>query len=409
MKLGLEHMTHLLNRLNHPEQRFPAVQIAGTNGKGSTAAIFESILRAAGYKTGLYTSPHLIDMRERIRISGKFISQPEMIHLIDSLHDHFETSKSSFFECLTASAYQHFADNQIDIAVLETGLGGRLDATTLNRSILTMITEIGLDHTHILGYNAKTIAEEKAGILKPEIPCVIGRQSESIRRFFVDFTERHNVPVTFLNEAAKVHDIHCSAQGSQFSLQTPSGFYKKLHLSLLGAHQIDNAVQAVLAAEKLNEKAWHIPETAIRNGLRNVFWPARIQIIRKNPTAVLDSAHNPLGMRRLAQSIKSLFQYNRLILVFGVLKDKQYNRMISIIAPLAAQVILTRPLGDRALEPSEIRNHEAFSGKPVEVIPDIGEAWERALRLADRKDLICGAGSIYFIGEILKLFQSEWM
>lgn len=408
MKLGLDHITQLLNYLDHPEQQFPAVHIAGTNGKGSTAAILESILREAGYKTGLYTSPHLIDIRERIRINGQFISKKEMIDLIGALQIHFEASQASFFECLTASAYRYFADHQIDIAVLETGLGGRLDATTLNRSILTLITEIGLDHTHILGRRTEIIAGEKAGILKSGIPCIVGRQSESVIHFFSDFCIKNSIPVTFLNQDAQIRDIQCSSQGSVFSLKTDSVFYQQLRLSLLGAHQIDNAAQAVLAVEKLKQAGWQVPEKAIRSGLQNAFWPARIQQIHENPTAILDSAHNPLGMQRLVESIQSLFRYDHLILVFGVLKDKQYDEMISIIAPLAGKIVLTRPLGDRALDPSEIQHHQAFSGKPLEVIPDISAAWDRAFQLAGRHDLICGAGSIYFVGEILKSIQTEW-
>ena len=403
MKLGLEHIQALLMAIGHPEHNFLSIHIAGTNGKGSTAAILESILREAGYKTGLYTSPHLIDMRERIQIRGQYISKSDVISIVNKLQPHFETTSASFFECLTAMAFEHFSKNQIDIAVLETGLGGRLDATNTVTPILTIITPIGLDHTRILGTNILSVAYEKAGILKKNISCILGRQNPGVRQFYTDFGEEHQIPMQICQEDMKVTGIEATEKGSQFNLLTPQKQYKNLYLSLLGRHQIDNALSAIRACELLNEKGWDISENSIRKGLKKVTWPARLQLIQTKPKILLDSAHNPLGIKKLVHSLKTIFQYNRLILVFGILQDKDYPIIIKTIAPLADQIILTRPLSDRSLDPNELLKFKFLLEKHSLVIPDIEHAWNKAFQIAKTTDCICCVGSIYFIGELFRI------
>lgn len=407
MKLGLENVHHLLGRLDHPERRFPSIHIAGTNGKGSTAALLESILREAGVKTGIYTSPHLIDMRERIKIRGRSISQKDVVEILERIMPHIEATGASFFEILTAMAFLYFTEKDVDIAVLETGLGGRLDATNLVVPQLTIITEIGLEHTRILGKNLQSISREKAGILKTGIPCLAGTKNSKVKKFFTEFTHQSKVPLIFSHESVKISRVRLSEHGSHFDAHTGSTSYRDLSLKLLGNHQVDNSALALLAVEELRKQGWLIPEKAVRRGLEKVDWPARLQMLQEKPKMLLDSAHNPLGMRTLVKALKTLFDYDRLILVFGVLKDKDYRSMTAQIMPLADKVILTKPLSDRALEPERLLRLSATRGKPTEVIPSIEDAWMKAVRLARNEDLVCAAGSIYFVGEVLRLWENK--
>jgi dihydrofolate synthase/folylpolyglutamate synthase len=406
MKLGLDQIRALMGRLNHPEQNFPSIHIAGTNGKGSTAAILESILRAAGYRTGLYTSPHLVDMRERILVRGRSLSEKEATEMIRFLKPHSDATNASFFEILTALAFLYFTKNTIDVAVLETGLGGRLDATNVIRPILTVLTEIGMDHTNILGKNLRTIAGEKAGILKPGILCISGTKKRAVRDTLIRIAGEKGVPIRFLKEAVHIKNISLTEDGSWFDYRSDRSQYDQLHLNLLGSHQVENGALALMAVDALREAGWSISGKAIRQGLESVVWKARLQVLQKHPTLLLDSAHNPLGIDSLVRALTSIFKYDRLILVFGVLKDKAYRIMVQKIVPLADEIILTKPLGDRALDPERLSRLSIFNGKSVQVIPDILDAWEKAVQMAGRNDLVCGCGSIFFVGEVLRMWEN---
>ena len=403
MKLGLENIRNLLKRLNHPERTFPTVHVAGTNGKGSTAAILESILRAAGNKTGLYTSPHLIDMRERIRINGRKISKKEVLERILSIQSEIEATGVSFFEILTALAFLHFARNNSDIAVLETGLGGRLDATNTVSPLLTLITEIGLEHTRILGRNLESIAGEKAGILKPGVTCLCGTHRKKVMAFFSQYASENGVPLHFVRDTTRIRRICLSENGSQFDCDTGERQYKGLRLNLLGSHQVDNAAMAISAVDALEKGGWSVSESAVRHGLAHVEWPGRLQLLHGTPRLLVDAAHNPLGVRSLIKALRTIFEYDRLILVFGVLADKNYRYMICRLAPLAHRIILTRPLSHRALDPEKLSRLKCLERHKPEPIPEINEAMGRAMQLAGTNDLVCAAGSIYLIGEVLRL------
>ncbi len=403
MKLGLDQIQNLLERLGHPERRFHSIHIAGTNGKGSTAAILESILREAGYKTGLYTSPHLIDMRERIKISGKPIDEKKVAEILETLIPHVETTGASFFETLTAMAFLYFAEEKVDVAVLETGLGGRLDATNVVVPLLTIITEIGLDHTRILGKNLKSITYEKAGILKPGVACIVGAGNQKVRRYLAELAAERNVPLIFSREAVKLSRIKLSEDGNRFDATVENNTYRDLTLKLLGQYQIENSILALLTVEELKSQGWTISDKSVRQGMEKVVWRGRLELLQRNPKLLVDSAHNPMGISNLVRAVKTIFQYEKLILVFGVLEDKDYRKMFQKIAPLAEKIVLTKPLSDRALEPEKLLDmYPEWSGK-IEVIPDIKTAWKRAVSSAKRNDMVCGAGSIYFIGEVLRL------
>ena len=407
MKLGLENVRMLLKRIGNPERSFPSVHVAGTNGKGSTVAILESVLRTAGYKTGRFTSPHLIDMRERIQISGKEITEHEVVECIQFLKPHIEVTHATFFEVLTAMAFRHFSMQNVDIAILETGLGGRLDATNLVTPQLTIITEIGRDHTKILGKSIEAIAREKAGMLKPGIPCVCGATRQIARDFFRTFASEQHIPLTLARESTRVSDIRLSEAGTDFNCRTERFFYKDLHCNLLGRHQVDNAILAILATEELDRQGFAVPERAIQKGLENVSWPARLDLLQEKPKILLDSAHNPMGASRLVDALKNIFDYKRLILLFGVLRDKDYRSMMNRLAPLADRLVLTQPLSHRALEPERLMRLQSVQSTSVEAIPDITKAWNRAISFARENDLVCAAGSIYLVGDLLRLWKNS--
>lgn len=403
IKLGLETMKCLLDRIGHPERNFASIHIAGTNGKGSTAAMLESILRSAGYRTGLYTSPHLIDMRERIQVNGMPIPKEEVISCMNRLYPEIQSTGASYFESLTALAFYYFAQEKVDVAVLETGLGGRLDATNVVLPELTLITEIGHEHTQILGTRLEQIAREKAGILKPGVPCIVGTRKLKGRKVFSEIAHSKNISLDFSQDQVKIRHFQVNECNSHFEAFTPQRGYFDLTLRLLGFHQLENVKLVLLAVDRLCQKGWSIPEKAIRQGLGSVQWRGRLEVLQKNPTVLVDCAHNPLGAQVLAQALRTLFQYRHLILVFGVLEDKNYRKMLHYLTPLAYRIILTRPASERARDPEEIRAKSFSISSHVQVFQEIPKAWECALALAENEDLVCGTGSIYLVGEILKL------
>jgi dihydrofolate synthase/folylpolyglutamate synthase len=405
VKFGLESIRALLDRTGSPEKSYPSVHIAGTNGKGSTAAMLESVLRSAGYRTGLYTSPHLIDMRERIRVNGSPISKTNVVRWLERFKRDVESAGASYFEALTAMAFYYFALRKIDIAVIETGLGGRLDATNVIHPLLTIITEIGIDHTHFLGNTLGSIAREKAGILKKDVPCIAGTKQKKVQGIIEEHAADKSCTIVFSQATVRIRNLICTDEGSWFDADTGSSKYQDLRLKLLGIHQIDNARMVLAAADELRKRGYTIPEKAVRRGLQKVAWRARLEIVRRDPIVLLDSAHNPSGIQTLVQAIRTLFRYNRLILVFGVLQDKDYRRMLKTISPLADKIILTRPRSERAADPKFIAGLDCLGGKNVAVIPEIPQAWKAALRAAHKRDLVCGTGSMYFVGEVLKIMK----
>lgn len=405
LKLGLERMNRLLDLIGQPQNRFISVHIAGTNGKGSTAAMLASVLSKAGYRTGLYTSPHLIEIRERIQIDSKMIGKKELVALLNQMMPQIHQTDASFFECITAMAFLYFMEKKVDIAIVETGLGGRLDATNTIHPVLTIITEIGLDHTKILGKTLKPIAAEKAGIFKRGTPCVVGSQNKSVNQFFRQRAKELSCPIVLSKSAVVFKKIRMSETGSSVHVIAEKTEYPNLFLRLAGEHQTNNMATALLAVNQLRHLGWAIPEQAVRYGLSAVTWPARLDLLHKNPKIMLDSAHNPLGMKRLAKAIRTLFTYNRLILIFGVLEDKAYRIMFKTIAPLADHIILTTPLSDRALPAEKLEPLAQLESKLYSVQPRINDAWLEALETVNENDMIVGTGSIYFVGELLRLYK----
>ena len=423
-KFDLAHMRVLLRALEHPERRFPSVLIAGTNGKGSTAATLASILQAAGLRTGLYTSPHLVRINERIRINGEAIDDDKFALVHDMVEQTAERLiedgelpwHPSFFEMLTAMAFEHFATSKLDIAVLEVGMGGRLDATNVVEPRLSVITDISLDHEKFLGNTIAEIAREKAGIIRsggvvvtlPQSPAandVIGNAILDQNATAVSAVQ-YVPPVspsapsyvaTAGNEGEILSRYPLEVMGKQILVETP----------LVGRHQLRNVALAISAAEELSKQGFPVTAESIGQGIRQTRWPGRFQVIPatgSTPEYVLDVAHNPAGAWALRSTLSACYEDRRLIFVFGVMRDKAIAEMCEILFPLAECVIATQADNPRSATPQEIRDAANRTQTEIELSADVPSALERAREIAAKNEdgVIVITGSIYVVGEAMR-------
>ncbi len=388
MKFGLRNIRALLRFAGNPEKKFHSIHIAGTNGKGSTSSLIAAVLTAAGYKVGLYTSPHLVRFNERIRINGVMISDVALKKYTNYFRPTIEKNHATFFEATTAIAFQYFADRKIDIAVIETGLGGRLDATNVIRPIVSVITSIGKDHTAILGNTLSSIASEKAGIIKNKITCVVGK-----------------LPTT----ALKVIRAAAQAKKSEFIIanQIKTNNY---NIGLHGEFQKHNAMIALQVVRILQSKKFSISNEAIANGLANVAeltkLRGRFEIINRKPVIILDVAHNPDALNAALQTLKSI-KHNTLHIVFGVMKDKEYAKMFSILKTVHPTLYLVQPETDRALALSELEKQALAKKIPFRISNSVTEGVQLAISQMKKNDALLITGSFYVVGEALQFFTSN--
>jgi dihydrofolate synthase/folylpolyglutamate synthase len=415
-RLGLETVQRLLDLLDNPHRVVPCVHIGGTNGKGSTAAMLSAILQAAGYRTGLYTSPHLLGFTERIRVHGAAIPEREVTRLTAQLKDlcsaHFaqcplpsppsdRLPHPTFFELTTAMAFAHFDRQAVEAAVIEVGLGGRFDATNVITPRLAVVTNVSLEHQEYLGRTLPEIAMEKAGIIKPGVPVVTATRDEGhevIRRTAAD----RGAPLVPIPEAYAWRIRESGLVGQTLDLTGPNRSYAALQIPLAGRHQAENAVTAIAAAEVLEAQGFRLGETAIRRGLHQARWPGRLQIVSDRPRILLDGAHNPAGAQALATFVaehRSIL--NRLILVFGVLRDKDWEAMLAVLGPLADQAILTHPPADRGADPHDLITADRYCPK-VEIAADPREGIALARAVARPEDTILVTGSLYTVAAALR-------
>ncbi|MGA7512790.1 MAG: folylpolyglutamate synthase/dihydrofolate synthase family protein [Candidatus Sulfotelmatobacter sp.] len=429
-KFDLDHMRVLLNALDHPERRFPSVLIAGTNGKGSTAATLASILRASGFKTGLYTSPHLVRINERIGVNGVEISddsfaalQGEVDRVAERLVERGELPwHPSFFEMMTAIAFEHFARGKVDFAVLEVGMGGRLDATNVVDPRVSVITDISLDHQKFLGNTVGEIAREKVGIIRPGGAVVtLPQQPEAndvIGNAILDLGARgvNAVPyVPPVSPASTQYLVPSSERGKTgFVYRYPLAVLGQeilVETSLVGRHQLRNLALAVAAAVELNQQGiGSITAKSIERGIRETRWPGRLQVIAARagwPEMVLDVAHNPAGAWALRSALSERYEDRQLIFVFGAMRDKAISEMTEILFPLAERVIATRPENPRAASPEEIQRAAERTGVDVETVEDVKLAVDRARVLAGAGTVIVITGSIYLVGEVMRSIGAD--
>jgi dihydrofolate synthase / folylpolyglutamate synthase len=405
MKLDLSNINALMRHLGNPHLKFPSIHIAGTNGKGSVAAMLHSILCEAGYKTALYTSPHLVDFRERIRIGQDFIEKEFIFDFIRNLKDEIDRNGYTFFEVATALAFQYFAEKKVDIAVIETGLGGRLDATNVITPLVSIITTIGLEHTEHLGDTIPKIAGEKAGIVKTGIPTITGvNQPEALDVIKTICMER-NSELTVVQENSSYAVLESTIFGSKFDFSSETDQYEALELNLAGEYQVLNASICLNAIPLLRLLGWKIDEPSIRNGLKKVNWPGRLEVFRKEPLVLLDVAHNPAGIQTLIHALDHFFPQKEIIFIFGVMEDKDYHSMLKKISPKAKFVVLTKPDYKRAAEPEALEETLKISNTPYEIIPHINQAYLFALKNAKPADIICITGSHFTVGEFLSSFN----
>ena len=425
-KFDLAHMRILLSGLGHPEQSFPSVLIAGTNGKGSTAATLASILRASGLKTALYTSPHLVRINERIRINGAEISDDEFARLhgdVDRIAERLVLERAlpwhpSFFEMMTAIAFSYFAEQKIDVAVLEVGMGGRLDATNVVEPLVSVITDISLDHQKFLGNTVAEIAKEKAGIIHPggvvvtlpQQPAandVIGNTILDLGAIGVSAVQ-YVPPVSPASPQYRVASTEVQRDGifSRYPLEV-MGREILVESPLVGRHQLRNMALAIATAEELSKKALAgITARSIEQGIRETRWPGRFEVLPPRgewQEIVLDVAHNPAGAWALRSALSERYGDRPLIFVFGAMRDKAISEMTEILFPLAERVIVTQPENPRAAEPEEIRQAGRRTGAEIEMIPDVNQAVERARSASGPNSVLVITGSIYLVGEGMML------
>lgn len=412
MKLGLESVRKLAERLGNPQHQFPAIHIAGTNGKGSTAAMTEAILRAANLKVGLFTSPHLVSIAERCQISGQKISEAEFARLATAVRETAETlvaegsleAPPTFFEQITMIAYLHFAESNIDLAVLEVGLGGRLDATNICRPAVTAITPIGFDHQQYLGNTLAEIAGEKAGILKPNVPVVVAPQPDEAMQKIAARAAELDAPL--ISVADESFAAAPESEFGQYRLRY-DGF--DTLLGLRGRHQAENAVTAILIAEQLRQQGWNIEKAAIEEGLSTVVWPGRLQLMKVKdlPAPVLvDGAHNPAGAETLKTFLEEFSRDHSITLIFGAMSDKAVAEMAAILFPVAQTVILTKASDRRAATPQEIAEVTKEIQPKIRLRESLAEALSEAAMLTPADGLIVVCGSLYLAGELLKLIRA---
>lgn len=407
IKLGLANTSHLLRLLTNPQEKLKVIHIGGTNGKGSTAAMVSSILGRAGFRVGLYTSPHLVSFTERIRINNCEISESRVAELTDFIYGKIEGTDLvrdiTFFEFTTAIAMLYFAEQDVDIAILEVGMGGRFDSTNVVDPLLSIITNVSVDHQQYLGKTIHEIAMEKAGIIKKGGILITGITQPSILAYI---RERCLSNGSILYRVGRDFRGRKIADG-RFNYYGLKNKYSALRLNLLGKHQITNAVTALGAIEVLREKGFEIKDEAIYEGLDNTYWPGRLEIVQRDPLVVLDCAHNPAAAKVLRDTISDgTFSFNRLFLVLGIMMDKDFKTLISKLAPLADKIVLTQPRMDRAASPQVLYEEVKKYHKETETVHDVKEAVSLALSLAQREDMVCITGSIVTVGEARELFRA---
>jgi dihydrofolate synthase / folylpolyglutamate synthase len=404
MIFGLTQVERILEAVGKPHEEIQSIHIGGTNGKGSTAAMMASILQEEGYRVGLYTSPHLIRFTERIKVNGKEIEEEEVADLAGWMRERIEAAGTqgsfTFFDFTTAMALLYFSRRRVEIAILEVGLGGRLDSTNVVDPLVSIVTNIAKDHEEYLGHTLLKIAREKAGIIKKGRPFITAATQEPVLRLFSKICREKESP--------------CFRVGKEFRyLQTGErsfqyeGLQRKLwglHLNLRGSHQIVNAATALGAMEVLEDSGYPVSTDAMVKGLAEVEWPGRLEMIRSSPRIVLDGAHNSAGAAILKESLKQEFQYRHLILLIGIMKDKDIGSILHSLLPMADHVILSKPNMDRAAPPGLLKKSSGRYQRKTEVIEDLEKAIEKGISMAGEEDLLCITGSLYTVGEARAYF-----
>jgi len=405
IKLGLDTMTALVGRLGMPQARYPSFHIAGTNGKGSTAAMTAAILQAGGYRVGLYTSPHLVEFRERIRINGRMVPESDIARLTEAVKAAAQADLSpTFFEFTTAMALQYFAESKVDAAVLEVGLGGRFDATNVVSPLACAITTIALDHQQYLGSTLESVAFEKAGIVKPKVPVIVGHvpgeAGDTIERVAIE----RQAPVVRLGR-----DFHVEGDTpAAFTYRCGGIRYEELSCPLPGTHQLDNCACAVALVTTAGDQRLAVEEPAIRQGLREVQWEGRLEIVASEPLTLLDGAHNPAAAAALGEYLRRFRRsrpLSRVILVLAMMRDKDHRGFIEPFQGLVDEVVLTQAALKRSATVDELLPVVRDLWPQVRTHARVSDALADAKATARPQDVVCVTGSLMLVGEVKALLR----
>ena len=409
-KFDLSRMNLLMNLLGNPQNHYDVIHVAGTKGKGSTCAIISSILTAQGYKVGFYSSPHMIDFRERIRINSRKIKTDEFVQQLDKMRKAIDKVKNiSTFEISTALAFKYFLDKDVDIAVIEVGMGGRLDATNVVNPVLSVITSISLDHTKILGETISEIAREKAGIIKPVIPVVIGKQENGAKEVLLDAAKENTSLVIDVADEYDWEQKTFSLEGQVFTVSRcnkneQGENYGPFSLKLLGDHQIDNALNALAVMENLPDK-YQVSRESLIKGFSEARWPGRFEVLERNPLVIVDGAHNPDSFNKLAKTIEKYLNGKQVTLIFGASEDKNIAEMIKIITPYVDSIVFSKSDHPRAMTEGEIKvKIEDFYIEPFEFW-DI-DVLTRKILDEKRNHAFVASGSIFIAGAVKQIWQT---
>ena len=407
IKLGLDSMAHFLDKVDNPQNKVKSVHVAGTNGKGSMSVTLLSILAQAGYKVGLYTSPHLSSVRERFRINDHFIPEDDFALIASEIRDILQGRQITYFEFTTTLAMLWFAREEVDLAILEVGMGGRLDATNVVKPCVSVITNVSMDHEAYLGNTLSAVATEKAGIVKPGVPVVSGVANDASRDVVEESCRRQGAPFFLLGRdfsAGKEDDRTWSFSGLK-----PDSRLDHLPASLRGRYQIDNMALALATVELLGKGGYLVDEGNIRKGLQSVRWPGRLEYFRSSSKQyLLDGAHNPAGVASLVDALNDEFEYRDLVLVWASMADKDIASGLAAVSPLCRDIVFTRPEGERSALPEHLAGFLPEDSRARTILTaSVEEALRKAEDVAGPEDLICVAGSLYLIGAARKLLLGE--
>lgn len=411
-KLGLEYVGHLLGLISDPQDDFRSVHVTGTNGKGSTTKMVSSILSEAGFKVGMFTSPHLSTFTERIQVNGRHIPVADVLRLVNLIKPLCEEMEAdpglrhpTFFEIITAMAFKHFSEQGVDFAVLEVGMGGRLDATNVVKGLVSIITNVSLEHTEILGDTVLEIAEKKAGIIKEGGVLVTATQDDEVYALFEEICADVGSKIFRVGRDIKFERLSADYEGQRFRLEGIRDKYEELSLPLIGEHQLLNASAAVGAVEALGFHGVDVPREAIERGLGKVKWPGRMEVVQRNPLVVLDGAKDVEAMKAVKETLLSEFSSERLVAVVSISSDKKIPQMIRELSQAVDRyVVTTHGVMGRAADPSLIVGEAEKYGKPSEIVPDVKEAIGRAMELAGEDGMVIVVGSVFLVGEARELW-----
>jgi dihydrofolate synthase / folylpolyglutamate synthase len=415
-KFDLENITVLAERLGRPDRAYPSAHIAGTNGKGSTAAFLESILRHAGFRTGLNTSPHLERINERLRIDSEEISDAafaeSLTRVVAVIEELLAAGKlrahPTYFECVTAMAFEYFAQERVEFGVFEVGLGGRLDATNILTPVVSLVTPIDFDHENFLGHSLQEIATEKAGILKRAMPVVLAEQRLEARQVVLARAAQLGCPVIETSTAFRIDDetVDDGCVRARIT-ETASGWSIYAAPRLPGRFQLQNALTAVAAARVLQQLGFRIPDEAIAEGIAGTVWPGRLERLQSQPDVYLDGAHNPAAARELASFWEQNLAGRRIVLLYGALRDKAVDEIAGLLFPRAEEVIFTEPRTSRAISAAQLAEIAAHHAARSSVIADAEQALDHALSKAAPGDAVFVTGSLYLVGQLRQYWKQR--